>query len=134
MQIDEDVLDDWMSAFEALPEQSQDHLRRWFATQKLIIEASGLSPEAWFGYVEWAIERPMDYSFIEAFPAPEASVDEQDGSETDETRASRALVGAELERQALDQGEGVRTMVEGKSLEREVFKNFMQNHLGGRGR
>lgn len=130
--IDDDRLEDWISAFERLPAERQENLRKWFATQRVIIEASGLEPEEWFRYVEWALDNPFDYSFIEDFPeAPSAS--SLDGAErTDSTRRPRELIGGAT-RVSLPEGEGLRgKAVAKKGLERELFDNFMKNRLGGK--
>lgn len=131
MAIEDAVLEDWISAFEALPEAQQENVRRWFATQKIIIDASGLEPREWFGYVEWALDHPFDYSFIQDFPDSGAAA--KDGAERrDETRRSRELVGGQTavsmpsESGLKDRGRSAR------GLERELFDNFMKNRLGGK--
>lgn len=129
--VEEAALEDWIAAFEALPADRQENVKKWFATQKVIIEASGLTPQAWFGYVEWALDHPFDYSFIQAFPAPEGDTD---GAErADASRASRQLVGAETKVSAPEGGGfAKRGSVEKGGLERELFDNFMKNRLGGK--
>lgn len=131
MTIEDAVLEDWVSAFDALPEDRRENVRKWFATQKVIIDASGLTPEQWFGYVEWALDHPFDYSFVQAFPETgEASAD---GAERqDGTRASRELVGGQTKVSA-PSGDGLKGKSQASGgLERELFDNFMKNRLGGK--
>lgn len=130
--ISEEVLADWAQAFEALPADRQENVKKWFATQKLIIEASGLEPEEWFAHVEWALDNPFDYSFIADFPETGASESRDAAERADATKASRQLVGGETKVSAPD-GEGMKTKAKAKQgLERELFDNFMKNRLGGK--
>ncbi len=120
-----------MAAFEALPEDRKENVRKWFATQKVIVDASGLTPEQWFGYIEWALDHPFDYGFIQDFP--EAGAGPQDAAErTDATRRSRELVGGTT-KVAIPDGEGLKGKAKAAGgLERELFDNFMKNRLGGK--
>lgn len=129
--VEEAVLDDWMTAFDALPPDRQENVKKWFLTQRVIIEASGLTPEAWFAHVEWALDHPFDYSFIQDFPAEGGA---EDGSEsTAALNASRRLVGADTRVAAPQTGAGVaKKGGAAKGLERELFDNFMRNRLGGK--
>lgn len=130
-KLDDSVLEDWISAFEELPEERQDDLKRWFAMQKIIIEASGLTPEEWFGHVEWALENPLDYSFIQDFPDEEVDLSNaKDETEEDSAAAPRAFVGRDVDKKPLVRGEGVKKMKNGGGLERELFANFMSKHIG----
>ena len=124
----DDQINDWMRSFSELPEERQDKIRRWFATQKLIIDSSGLSEEEWFTYVQWAMDNPFDYGFIHDFPdIPELAPDADEAERTDATKKARALVGGQVSAKA-PEGDGIQE--KGKSeggLERELFDRFMQN-------
>jgi hypothetical protein len=131
-EIADEVLEDWIAAFEALPEDRREDIEKWFATQKIIIEASGLEPETWFGYVEWALDHPFDYSFIQDFPETGAGEARDAAERTDATRRSRELVGGATRVTAPD-GDGMKGKAKAKQgLERELFDNFMKNRLGGK--
>jgi hypothetical protein len=125
----EDQIREWMRAFEALPEDRQDKLKRWFATQKIIIDSSGLTEAEWFGYVQWAMDNPFDYAFIHDFPdLPEAGAGQADGAErADATKRARQLVGGQVKTRAPD-GPGLKEKATSdKGLERELFDRFMRN-------
>lgn len=125
----EDRINEWMKSFEELPEDRRDKLMRWFATQKVIIENTGLSEEAWFQYIQWAMDNPFDYAFILDFPdQPEVAGDSDQAERTDATRGARELVGGQTAMKAPESGKGITE--KGKSerqLERELFERFMQN-------
>lgn len=125
----EDQIREWMRAFEELPKERQDKLYRWFATQKIIIDSSGLTEAEWFGYVQWAMDNPFDYAFINDFPdMPDAGATTADGAErADATKKARALVGGQVQARAPD-GPGIKDKGKSdKSLERELFDRFMRN-------
>ena len=124
----EDQINEWMRSFRELPEDRQDKLKRWFATQKIIIESSGLSEEEWFTYIQWAMDNPFDYAFIHDFPdVPEADVSTDAAEKSDATKEARALVGGQVTAQAPD-GEGMKDKAQAEGgLERELFDRFMQN-------
>ena len=125
----EDQIREWMRAFEALPEDRKDKLQRWFATQKVIIDSSGLTEGEWFGYVQWAMDNPFDYAFIRDFPdIPEVGAGLGDGAErTDGTKRARQLVGGQVPVRAPD-GPGLKDKAKSdKGLERELFDRFMRN-------
>ncbi len=130
----EDAINEWIKAFEKLPEDRQETLRKWFATQKVIIENSGLSPEEWFAYVQWAMDNPFDYSFVKDFPDRADDGTGDSAKREDETRTARAMVGGEHAVTPLAGGEGVAEKAKSeKPLERELFDEFMKNRLGGGG-
>lgn len=124
----EDQINEWMRSFEELPEDRQDKLKRWFATQKLIIENTGLSDEEWFTYIQWAMDNPFDYSFIMDFPDKPEVVGETDAAERgDGTMAARNLVGGAVPARAPD-GPGLEEKGKSeKGLDRELFDRFMRN-------
>lgn len=131
----EDAINEWIKAFEGLPEDRQEKLKMWFATQKIIIENSGLSPEEWFGYIEWAMDNPFDYSFVKDFPDTAEAADEDSAARSDETRGARDFIGADGARKPLADGPGITEKAKSeKKLERELFDEFMKNRLGGSGR
>jgi hypothetical protein len=130
----EDAINEWIKAFEKLPEDRQEKLKKWFATQKIIIENSGLSPEQWFGYIEWAMDHPFDYSFVKDFPDKPEEQGADSAARRDETRSAREMVGADAPKTPLASGEGVAEKAKSeKKLERELFDEFMKNRLGGGG-
>jgi hypothetical protein len=130
----EDAINDWIKAFEKLPEDRQDKLKKWFATQKIVIENSGLSPVEWFSYIEWAMDNPFDYSFIQDFPDNPDEAKSDSAARTDETRTAREMVGAAGAKTPLV-GEGVAEKAKSeKKLERDLFDEFMKNRLGGGGK
>jgi len=124
----EEHISEWMAAFDELPPERQENLKRWFATQKIIIENSGLTEEEWFGHIQWAMDNPFDYGFIKDFPDVPEAVTEADAAErSDATKQARALVGGQVEARAPD-GPGIKDKAEAKEgLERELFDRFMQN-------
>lgn len=131
----ENEINEWMKSFEALPPERQENLKKWFATQKIILENAGLTPEEWFGYVQWAMDNPFDYGFIRDFPdAPEAGPVADAAERSDATRDARKLVGGTTAAAAPD-GPGLKSKATSdKGLERELFNRFMRDRLGGGGR
>ena len=131
----EDQINDWMDAFKALPEERQENLRKWFATQKVIIDNSGLTPEAWFGYVETAMQNPFDYSFIHDFPERSEHDAGRDAAErSDSTQGARDLIaGGKADPRTAPDGPGIQEKAKSEqSLERELFSNFMKGRLGAK--
>lgn len=130
----EDAIREWIKGFEALPEDRQDALKRWFATQKVIIDASGLTPVEWFSHIQWAMDHPFDYSFIMDFPDAAEGAGVADGTERgDATRGARNLVGAQTVKTAPTEGtKGITEKGKAeKGVERELFDRFMRERLGG---
>ena len=128
----EDAINEWIKAYEKLPEDRQEKLKKWFATQKIVIENSGLSPDEWFRYIEWAMDNPFDYSFVKDFPDKAEEAGGDSAARNDETRSAREMVGAEGAKTPLASGEGVAEKAKSeKKLERELFDEFMKNRLGG---
>lgn len=131
----EEQINDWIKAFEGLPEERQENLKKWFATQKIIIENSGLAPEEWFAHVEWAMDNPFDYTFIKDFPDSGETADGDAAIIGDETKSAREMVGADAAKTPLADGPGITEKAKSeKKLERELFDEFMKNKLGGGGR
>jgi hypothetical protein len=132
----EDAINEWIKAFEKLPEERRENLSKWFATQKIIIENSGLSPEEWFRHIEWAMDHPLDYSFVLEFPdVTDEAAAADSAARTDETRTAREMVGADAPKTPLADGPGIVDKAQSeKKLERELFDEFMKNRLGGGGR
>lgn len=129
----EDAIREWIKGFESLPADRQDALKRWFATQKLIIDNSGQTPAEWFSHIQWAMDHPFDYSFILEVPdiaEPGAAV--ADAAErTDATRDARNLIGGQVARNAPD-GKGITEKGKAeRGVERELFDRFMKERLGG---
>ncbi len=124
-------IEEWIKDFEKLPKENQENLKKWFGTQKLIIDNSGLTPLEWFEFVSWALDNPYDYSFINDFPdVPDVSGSKDGAERADQTRGARALVGSDTKRSAPD-GKGIQEKAGAKKgLERELFDNFMKNRLG----
>ena len=131
----EDDINEWMEAFRGLPEDRQENLKKWFATQKIIIENAGLSPDEWFTYVQWAMDNPFDYRFILDFPEQEEHDVEKDAAErSDQTRGARDLVaGGKADPKTAPDGPGIQEKAKSEqSLERELFSNFMKGRLGSK--
>lgn len=136
----ESQIEAWMQSFEALPEERRDLIQRWFAMQKLIIENAGVEAAEWFGYVQWAMDNPLDYRFVLDFPdrgeranSPETSSARfQDTSrEKDETKKARELVGAAVRKTAVADGPGMKANAKSEGgLERELFDRFMKEQMG----
>lgn len=124
----EEHIAEWMKAFEVLPPDRKDNLMRWFATQKIIIENSGLTDHEWFSHIQWAMDNPFDYAFIKDFPdIPELTTEADAAERSDATKKARALVGGQVEARAPD-GPGIKEKAAAKEgLERELFDRFMQN-------
>lgn len=124
----EDLINDWMEGFKALPEDRQDKLKRWFATQKIIIDNAGLTELEWFGYIQWAMDNPFDYEFIKDFPdMPEADTASDAAERSDATKRARELVGGQVAARA-PEGEGMKKAAKtDDKLERELFDRFMRN-------
>ncbi|MEL7369478.1 MAG: hypothetical protein AAFN74_11235 [Myxococcota bacterium] len=131
----EDDINEWMESFRELPEDRQDNLKRWFATQKIIIENAGLSANDWFLLVQWAMDNPMDYSFILDFPEQAEHDPELDSSErSDATKGARDLIaGGKADPKVAPDGPGIKEKAQSsKTLERELFSNFMKGRLGSK--
>lgn len=130
----EDQINEWMKAFEALPADRKENLKKWFATQKIIVENSGLSVEEWFGFIRWAMDNPLDYSFILKFPdSGEVATEGGDTARrSDETKDARRLVGGDAVKVPLEDGPGIKDKATSdRGIERELFNEFMKNRLGG---
>src|SRR5262245_54207516 len=81
----ENEIAEWLKAYEALPEERRDRIQRWFAMQKLIVDNAGIKADEWFRYIQWAMDNPFDYSFVNDFPATEAAGGKADSAKaTDE--------------------------------------------------
>lgn len=131
----DDDINQWMEAFRGLPEDRQDNIMRWFATQKVIIENSGLSVEEWFTLVQWAMDNPLDYRFVLDFPdQPEHDVTKDSAERSDATRSARDLVaGGKADPKTAPDGPGIQDKAKSdRSLERELFSNFMKGRLGSK--
>lgn len=126
-------VDDWMQAFQTLPTARREALRQWFSTQELIIEHSGQSASSWYQLIQWAMEHPGDYSFVEAFPAPPPDTQQPDRAERgDATEQARVFVGGEAG-WAAPATEAISDKARSEEgLERELFARFMAGRLGGR--
>lgn len=127
----EDQINDWMKAFEGLPDERKELLARWFGTQKLIIDYSGLTEDEWFGYVEWALKNPFDYRFVLDFPDEAGAPAEDDAAEeTDQTRSARDFVGFDTQLSVPD-GPGMADKAQSdQRLDKELFDRFMRNRKG----
>ncbi len=127
----ENEIAEWMKAYEALPEERRDMVQRWFAMQKIIIESSGISGEDWFRHIQWAMDNPFDYSFVNQFTekdGPQAAADSAKAS--DETRAARKLVGSDGKKAPMQDGPGIKEKAKSeKGLEKELFARFMAESM-----
>lgn len=127
----ENEIAEWMKAYEALPEERRDMVQRWFAMQKIIIENSGIQSEDWFRHIQWAMDNPFDYSFVNQFAekdGPNVAADSAKAS--DETRAARKLVGNEGKKAPLADGPGIKEKAKSeKGLEKELFSRFMSESM-----
>ena len=131
----EDAIKDWIKGFEELPAERQENLKKWFATQKIIIDNSGQTPKEWFSLIQWAMDNPFDYSFINDFPdvaESGAGAKAKDAAEkVDATRGARQMVGGETKHHA-PEGKGIQEKATSdKGVERELFDRFMKERLGG---
>lgn len=133
MMTPEQVVEEWLQSFNILPEDRQEKLRYWFATQKIIIDHSGLTPEEWFGYIQWAMDNPLDYSFVNDFPDRGDAAGEDAAERIDATRAARELVGGST-KVSVSEGKVSEKARSEQGLERELFDRFMSGRLGGGGR
>jgi hypothetical protein len=127
----ENEIAEWMKAYEALPEERRDMVQRWFAMQKIIIENAGISAEEWFRYIQWAMDNPFDYSFVNQHADKEAPSASSDSAKAeDETRAARKLVGGEGKKAPLADGPGMKEKAKAeKGLEKELFNRFMSESM-----
>jgi hypothetical protein len=122
---------EWMKTFESLPEDRRDLVHRWFATQKLIIDNSGITVEDWFNHVQWAIENPFDYSFVMNFPDKEEAGGPADNTKTtDETQRARQLVGAQPHTARTEASPTIKDKATSeRGLEKELFSRFMSEQM-----
>ena len=126
LEFDEKV---WLENYEKLPPGRKKGLERWFATQALIIHNLGIEEEKWFGLIWWALENPLDFSFIEEFPeggGPSQKVEKgpQEGA------AARRFLGADGEKkQVATGGDGVRKSATKGGLDQELYQRFMANQM-----
>jgi hypothetical protein len=120
-----------MKMYESLPEERRDLVQRWFATQKIIIENTGISPEDWFRYIQWAMDNPFDFSFVKDFPEKEEGVASADSAKkTDETAGARHLVGADTKKTPLADGPGIKDKAKSeKGIEKELFNRFLSEQI-----
>ena len=131
----EDDINEWMESFKGLPEDRQENIKKWFATQKVIIDNSGLSANEWFTYIQWAMDNPFDYSFILDFPEPvEHDVNADSAERSDTTKDARDLIaGGKADPKMAPDGPGIQEKAQSEqSLERELFSNFMKGRLGSK--
>ncbi|MBI2375377.1 MAG: hypothetical protein HYV07_15385 [Deltaproteobacteria bacterium] len=57
----------WLEAYESLPEESKVNVQRWIHLNKFIARTLKIDEKAWFEeWVGWAMQNPLDYSFMEA--------------------------------------------------------------------
>lgn len=127
----ENEIAEWMKTYEALPEERRDLVQRWFATQKVIIENAGITAEEWFRYIQWAMDNPFDYSFVQAFPDKEVEGGARDSAaKVDETRKAQRLVGADTKKAPLADGPGIKEKAKSsQGLEKELFNRFMTDRI-----
>src|SRR5260370_42689489 len=127
----ENEIQEWMKTYEALPEERRDLVQRWFATQKLIIDNAGITAEEWFRYIQWAMDNPFDFSFVQQFPEKEeAGGASDDARKTDETRDARKIVGADTKKAPIADGPGMKDKAKSeKGLEKELFSRFMSEQM-----
>lgn len=81
----------WDAAFQQLPAERQEAVKKWFGLQSYLAHALGLAQEEWMKYVQWAFDNPFDYSFIAEFPELVAAFEAGDGFER--AQSSAALIG-----------------------------------------
>lgn len=128
----EDEIAEWMKTYEALPEERRDLVQRWFAMQKIIVDNAGISAEDWFRHVQWAMDNPFDYAFVQNFPDKVVEgVAGDSAKKTDETRAAQKLVGTETKKAPLTDGQhGMKEKAKSeKGLEKELFNRFMTDRI-----
>ena len=79
----------FLEKVEALPEERKRAVQHWFGTQMFIAKELGLDPDDWFGYLDWALQNPLDFSFL--FQRPKGR---GPGPSDDELKAAKAVLGA----------------------------------------
>jgi hypothetical protein len=117
----------WLGAFDQLPKERREAVAAWLGTQRILYETLGVAQGEWWGYIEWALKNPLDYSFIDELPAAGA----QDGamgleidSKTKTLLGTTAKAAAPVIPDGKDEGE--------LKQHREAFQNFMRSRSGGR--
>lgn len=84
----------WQQEFEKLPEERQVAVQKWYAIQAYTAEQLGLTVEEWMAHVQWAMENPLDFSFLADFPEVAAALAAQDGFEKGGDNKAAALIGS----------------------------------------
>jgi hypothetical protein len=123
----------WMKAFESLPKERQEELSQWFATQILIMENLGIQEPEWFALIGWALDNPLDFSFMDEFlgqSTAEAAGDRREGAETAKAAALKT-VGGQPEKNVAT-GAGLKEKAVSPGLDRELYQRFMADRLNER--
>lgn len=101
-------------------------LGSWFATQALIIQRLALEEREWFGLIQWALEHPNDFSFMDAVSERRP----EDAAEKASTAADQARIavgGANAKNVATGAGIGEKAKAQGLDL--DLYKQFMANRM-----
>lgn len=62
------MLDEFAERAEKLSPEQNEQLAEWYALQRLVIHALGLSPEVWYQHVAWGLDHLHDDEFLRARP------------------------------------------------------------------
>lgn len=129
-------IEEWIAAYEALPEDRKASLTLWFATQRLIVENAGISLRDWCAYLEWAMHNPLDYSFILDFPEQKRAKPRDESQRGDETSRARSLIGADVVRHNIEPGSRARVgsgirdkSASSREVDHDLFARFMQERM-----
>lgn len=127
------------AAIDALPEERKRRLEAWFQMQNMIAENLGIDGEAWFQYVEWAIQNPLDYGFLIPLADSMADTSGADGVEGKPERETEArkILGEEEQPKTplLQQGPSLSERAQSQDeLSRALYEGFVRNQVSGQNR
>jgi hypothetical protein len=122
--------DAWMDAVGQLPKPRQEAVAIWMEMQGFIVQNLGVPPDEWLGYVQWALENPFDYSFVEEFPDDGTyELTEDSATIGDATEAARNVVGSKAAKNVAT-GDGIQGKRKTDGIDKELFNRFMSQHMG----
>jgi hypothetical protein len=115
--------DAMIEMFESLAPDRQEAVASWFMIQRLIAEHSGISREEWFGFIQEALEHPLDFGFVEDVkPGSTAAAD------LEKIEDVRQKLGDKTAKTALE-GEGIVEASKKGGLEQELLQRFQAQKI-----
>ena len=115
--------DAMIEMFETLEPDRQQAVAEWFMIQRLIAEHAGISREEWFGFIQQALQHPMEFGFLEG--GKQESVE---GDDLEKIEDAREKLGEKTAKTALE-GEGIVEASKKGGLEQELLQRFQAQKI-----